>query len=253
VSKPRLLLVPGFTELDWVIKPKLEEWAEVASYDPPGVGAEPLPDGDPESFTPELFVERGVAELDDLGWERCFLVADGWGIPTGVRIAAQRLERVEGLALSHARLSHRTEGDRPPVNGELVAALTQLMSQDYQAFVRYGIAQATQGAITEERAQEMLERFPKELIELGWKRVTGDTESVEPMLTGLERPLMLAKHEGCLVSTGEGFEDAVAAFPDAVTFVSPQAPSVDPGYADALRSFCIAVLEAERDRANASP
>ena len=79
-----------------MIKPRLEEWAEVGSYDPPGVGDEPLPDGDPDSFTPELFVERGEAELERLGWERCFILADGWGIPTGVRIASRRPERVEG-------------------------------------------------------------------------------------------------------------------------------------------------------------
>jgi hypothetical protein len=88
-----------------------------------------------------------------------------------------------GIALGHARLSNRTEGDRAPVNGELIAALTQLIKQDYGAFVRYGIAQATQGSISEEHAKEMLERFPKELMALGWERVTGDTESVEGVST----------------------------------------------------------------------
>jgi pimeloyl-ACP methyl ester carboxylesterase len=246
LSRPRLLLVPGFTELDWVIKPRLEEWAEVASYDPPGVGGEPLPDGDPESFTPELFVERGEAELERLGWERCFILADGWGIPTGVRIASRRPDRVVGIALGHARLSNRTDGDRPPVNGELIAALTQLIKQDYGAFVRYGIAQATQGSITEERAREMLERFPKDLMELGWERVTGYNEPVERLLRELDLPLLLAEHEGCLVSTAEGFEDAVAAFPDARTLSTPQSPTADPAFSDALRSFCLEVIEAER-------
>ena len=41
MERPRLLLVPELTELEWVIKPLLEEWAEVASYDAPGVGDEP--------------------------------------------------------------------------------------------------------------------------------------------------------------------------------------------------------------------
>jgi pimeloyl-ACP methyl ester carboxylesterase len=246
VTKPRLLLVPGFTELDWAIKPQLEEWAEVASYDPPGVGEEPLPEGDPESFTTELFVKRGEAELERMGWERCFILADGWGIPTGVRIAARRPDRVEAIALGHARLSNRTDGDRAPVNGELIAALTQLIKQDYDAFVRYGIAQATQGEVSEVRAQEMLERFPKELMELGWERVTGYQEPVEPMLRELDRPLLLAKHEGCLVSTAEGFEDAVTAFPDAETFITHKAPTADPAFSDALRSFCLEVIEAQQ-------
>jgi len=39
MGRPRLLLIPEFTEVTWTIKPRLEEWAEVASYDPPGVGA----------------------------------------------------------------------------------------------------------------------------------------------------------------------------------------------------------------------
>jgi pimeloyl-ACP methyl ester carboxylesterase len=246
VGKPRLLLVPGFTELDWVIKPQLEQWAEVASYDPPGVGGEPLPAGDPESFTPELFVRRGEAELERLGWERFFVLADGWGIPHGARIAARRRDDVEGIALGHARLSNRTEGERPPVNGELIAALTQLIKQDYAAFVRYGIAQATQGSITEERAQEMLERFPKELMELGWERVTGHDEPIDGLLREVDRPLLLAKHQGCLVSTEEGFEDAVAAFPDARTVATPQSPTADPAFVDALRTFCLEVVAEDR-------
>ena len=36
MSRPRLLLVPEFTELTWTIKPQLAEWAEVVSYDPSG-------------------------------------------------------------------------------------------------------------------------------------------------------------------------------------------------------------------------
>jgi hypothetical protein len=38
-------LVPEFTELTWTIRPLLEEWADVLSYDPPGVGNESLPAG----------------------------------------------------------------------------------------------------------------------------------------------------------------------------------------------------------------
>jgi hypothetical protein len=39
VTRPRLLLVPEFTEVEWTqIRPQLDEWADVASYDPPGVG-----------------------------------------------------------------------------------------------------------------------------------------------------------------------------------------------------------------------
>jgi hypothetical protein len=161
---------------------------------------------------------------------------------------------VEGMALGHARLSQRREGERAPVNGELHAALTQLIKQDYDAFVRYGIAQATQGSISEERAQRMIERFPKELMSLGWERITAADVDFEAPLREIDRPLLLARHEGCLVSTEEGFEDAVAAFPDAKTFSTPDAPTVDPAYSDALRSFCeevrVAAKAAARDEAS---
>ena len=60
MSRPRLLLVPEFTELTWTIKPQLAEWAEVASYDPPGVGAEPPPEEDVASLTRGLIADRGL-------------------------------------------------------------------------------------------------------------------------------------------------------------------------------------------------
>src|SRR5204862_5909786 len=49
MSALRLLLVPSFTELEWGIRTQLEQWADVATFDSPGVGDEPLPPGvDPD-------------------------------------------------------------------------------------------------------------------------------------------------------------------------------------------------------------
>ena len=42
MPKPRLLLVPQFTELEWAIRDDVAEWAEVASFDVPAVGDEPI-------------------------------------------------------------------------------------------------------------------------------------------------------------------------------------------------------------------
>ena len=58
--RPRLLLVPEFTELQWTIKSDLEQWAEVRSFDPPGVGGEPRPE-DLTTVSRRLVVERGPA------------------------------------------------------------------------------------------------------------------------------------------------------------------------------------------------
>jgi hypothetical protein len=60
VSRPRILLVPDLTQLEWRNRPLLEEWADVASFDAPGVGDEPPP----EEFSVNAVVERGLAELD---------------------------------------------------------------------------------------------------------------------------------------------------------------------------------------------
>jgi hypothetical protein len=237
MSRPRLLLVPEFTELLWTITPQLESWAEVASYDPPGVGDEPMPSGATAAFAPALTAARGLEELDRRGWDRVLVAADGWAIAIAARIAHERPQAVAGVALGHACLSFRREGDRAPKSSGVWEALTQLLRQDHDAFIRHGIAQATGGSIDEELAQRMLERFPRELILTGWERLTAD-EPFGQLLTDLDCPLLLAKHEGCLVSTGEGFDDAAAALPDARTIAVQDAPSTSERFADALREFC---------------
>src|SRR5206468_4692610 len=76
MSRPRLLLVPLLTELEWdPIRPQLEEWAEVASFDVPGVGEEPAA----PTLDRETMVQRGLVELERRGWDRCVVAADGMG------------------------------------------------------------------------------------------------------------------------------------------------------------------------------
>src|SRR6266498_2299679 len=132
MDRPRLLLVSEFTELEWAIKPLLEEWADVVSFDLPGIGGEPLPAGvsDVGELTRQAVVERGLAQLDEAGWESFVLVAEGWGISTAVGIAARRRDAVTGIALGHARLSSAREGERAPINAEVYEAFTQLIKRD---------------------------------------------------------------------------------------------------------------------------
>lgn len=243
----RLLLIPSFTELEWGIRPRLEAWAEVASFDMPGVGAEPLPpDLEPDPLDPgsmsawrEAGLERAQAEIDRRGWQSFVIVADGYGAPTAVRLARRRPEPSLGLAIGHASLSHATEGDRPPANRAVWEVLMQLARQGNEAFVRYGIAQMTRGGISEELAQEMLARFPDmELVVAMVEALGRDPEPIGDDLAALDVPLLLAKHEGCLGRTDEGFEDIVAAFPAARTVICPEACSSSSAFADALRGFC---------------
>jgi pimeloyl-ACP methyl ester carboxylesterase len=249
MSRPRLLIVPSFTELEWGIRPLLEEWADVASFDMPGIGETPPPGGigiadpirAPESLQAwrAAGVQRGLAEVDSRGWDEFVVAADSRGIPTAVRMVAERLAAVRGLALGHAVLSHATEGDRPPVRGEVWHVFGQLARQGSDAFVRHGIAQLTRGGIDDDVAQQMIERFPDmDLVADMVETLSREPEPMGDELAALDVPLLLAKHEGCLGQTDEGFEDIVAAFPRATTVICPEQCSSSPTFAEAIREFC---------------
>jgi hypothetical protein len=51
------------------------------------------------------------------------------------------------------------------------------------------------------------------------------------------------KHDGCLVFTEEGYEDAVRALPEARRTSVGRSPSASDEFATALRDFCESVLE----------
>jgi pimeloyl-ACP methyl ester carboxylesterase len=231
MERPCVLLLPEFTEVEWTIRPLLAEWATVRSYDPPY--DRPL-----SELSRQDLVARGLAELDALGCEKAFLVADGWGIPTAAHVAARRRDAIAGLACGHARLSNRHDGTNPPINPQVYAAMTQLIETDAPAFVRFGIAQVTGGSVDEQLAQRMLERLPVDAMAEGWAAITADEQFGE-VLAALDCPLLFAKHEGCLMSTEEGFADAVARIPRAETVVASRAPTTSPQFAEALREFCV--------------
>jgi hypothetical protein len=245
--RPRLLLVPSFTELEWGMRPLLEEWAEVASFDTPGVGGESLPPDielDPvrtSELLPrwrEAAVRRGLDEVDRRGWDRYIVVTDSHGTPTGVRLAGERREAVLGLAIGHASLSHGTEGERAPMRAGIWEAMGLLAHQGGESFVRYGIAQMTRGGVDEETAEEMMQRFPDlELVAAMIDALAQEPEPIGDELAPLGLPLLLAKHEGCLGRTDEGFEDIVAAFPEAETVICPETCTSSPKFAEALREF----------------
>jgi pimeloyl-ACP methyl ester carboxylesterase len=251
VSRPRLLLVPSFTELEWGISDQLAEWAEVVTFDPPGVGAEPLPPGvkiEPGSAAESLpawrqaAAERGWGEVEARGWTRFIVVGDSHGSPTAVRVARGHPQQVIGLALGHAALSNSTQGDRAPMRGGVWDALIQLASQGNEALVRYGIAQMTRGGVSDELAEEMIERFPDmDLISWTLQALKEEPEPIGDELAALAdagMPLLLAKHQGCLGRTDEGFEDIVGAFPQADTAICPETCTASPVFAEALRRFC---------------
>jgi hypothetical protein len=234
LNRPRLLLVPHITELEWVIKPQLDEWAEVASFDMPGVGVEPAV----ERFDRQALVDRALVELDRREWDSYILVCDGSALPTGVRVAHARPAAVEAMAFGHARLVNRMDGDRPTVNKEVTEAFAQLAETNYPDFIRYGLTQVTHGSIGDELAARMLDRVPIDTGRAIFEMTLRDPEPFGHLIREVDVPLLLAKHEGCLGSTDEGYEDAVAAFPHARTLSVPEAPSVSSDFARVLREFC---------------
>jgi len=240
MDKPRILLVPMLTQLEWRVKHEFERWAEVASYDAPGIaeGSDPMP-------TPDVVAEAGLRELDELGWERCTVVADEFGVAIAARIAEARPEAIEALALGHARLSNRTSGARPAVNPEVRLAFEGVAQTDHRSWVRaFGKLSAGEGGVAG-YDEEFIESF-MELVRPGapaayMERAFSDERPWDQALRSLQVPMLLVEHRGCLLFTRDGYEDAVAALPEADTDSVTLKPSASPEFAERLREFCSAL------------
>jgi pimeloyl-ACP methyl ester carboxylesterase len=233
MARHRLLLVPWLSELEWGIRPLLEEWAEVASFDAPGVGDEPPP----AETTREAIAKRGLEELDRLGWDRCTVVADEFGVGTAVALANQRPEVIAGLALGHACLSHRLEGDRPPINPSVYEAFMQTGRTNFRTFARH-LTQVSRGGYDDDLADGWVRRVPAEVALSYYEGVTSAERPFGELLEDLDVPLLFGKHDGCIMFTPEGFADAVAAFPRAKRVSDDVKPTASEGFGAALHSLC---------------
>ena len=128
----RLLLVPSLTELEWPIRPHIEEWAEVASFDAPGVGDEPPEEGN----LLDASARRGLVELDRRGWDRCVIVGDEYGAGVAASMAAECPKAAQALVLGHACLDYRRDGERPALSPRIADLLLRLGDLDFRAFAR---------------------------------------------------------------------------------------------------------------------
>lgn len=237
MTRFQLLLVPGYCELEWVIRPQLEEWAEVAVFDAPGVGDE----GPTAAYDTSAVAERAAAEVDRHGWQSCVVAADEFAIAAALKFAFRHPRAVQGLALGHACLSFRPDADPPAVNAEVRSAFSQVAELDDRTFTRH-LTQITQGFYGEELADEMLKRIPTGVAQAYVREVMADPgDWIEEILRDLGKPLLLAQHDPCLLFTKEGYEAAVSAFPDSMQVSCREKPSVSPTFAEALREFCLEV------------
>ena len=89
-ERPQILLVPSWSEVQWAIKPLLAEWADVASFDPPGVGAEPPAEG----RIPEAIVARGAAEIDECLQAPDIACQEGGGVEPEARKSLRAVDSV---------------------------------------------------------------------------------------------------------------------------------------------------------------
>jgi hypothetical protein len=121
--------------------------------------------------------------------------------------------------------------------------MTQLMRTDSESFVRNALTQFTQGGWDEELASRIVERFPDMAVAADvWEMHIGRHEPIGDLLRQLDKPLLLGKHQDCLVFTAEGYEDLVAAFPEARQVNVEKATAASEAFAAALREFCESTL-----------
>jgi hypothetical protein len=226
------------TEIEWVIRPLLEEWADVASYDAPGVGVEPPV----EDFGSQAIARRGLAEVDRCGWDRFVLVADEFALAAASRIASAAAPRLQGVALGHARLENSTDGERPTINQEVLHGIQAMLRTDPRMFIRQMFkmtgGEGVEGGYGEAMVDEFMKRVPIELALPFYQARTKDAEGMGERFADLDVPMLIAQHKGCLMFTDEGFADAVAEFPQARTASFVEKPSTSPEFALTLREFC---------------
>jgi pimeloyl-ACP methyl ester carboxylesterase len=236
MARPRLLLVAQLSELEWRIKPLLEEWADVASYDAPGVGDEPRVD----PLDMDALVAHALDVIDRRGWDRCFIAGDEYASAIAVLAAAARPDAVQGLALGHACLTYDDEGPDPTIDGAVMAGFYQLMDTDYRSWVR-AYTQLTLGAYDDETMDRFIERVPADIAPQLVRATTDHLEaaaSFEPLIRDLRVPLLFAEHRGCIAYRPTAYAAAAEAFPAARTVSTTEKPNCSPAFAEALRSFC---------------
>ena len=234
MTRPRLLLIPVTSELEWVIRPQLAEWAEVAAFDAPGVGDEPAPD----QYGSDAVAELAERKADGLGWKSYVVAADEYAIAAALKLSARRRDAVAGLALGHACLTFSPDADPPAVNAEVRAAYNQLAKFDDRTLMRH-LTQITQGQYGDALADRMLERIPSGVAAVYHRKNTSEQGGwIADALRDLGKPMLLAEHDPCLLFTKEGYEAAASAFPEAMRVSCREKPSVSVTFAEALRAFC---------------
>ena len=219
--KARVLYVPLFiaAEADRFAA-VAGDWAEVASFDVPV----------------EQAVEAAHARLDEIGWDACTLVVDGYAQGLGVEIALHHPSRFRAVAVGHAAMRFTIAPPRPTLHPDVVDGASRLLENDYMAFWR-AVTQLTQGGMPDAWVERWAESVPQERAEAMFRGLTETEAPASERLWEFNGPLLFAQHSDCVLWTDEGFEDVVAAFPDARVVRCREIPPFDPVFGEALRDL----------------
>ena len=181
--------------------------------------------------------EAGVQELERRGWDAAIIVGDQFGAGLAVLVADAWTGTVRGIALGHACLRYTREGPRPaisPIAADFQLQLTRLGAAQADQMFLQGIEMTYGTDVAEGIRARLTPRFTQQYTQV---LLANQEVDLEPLLRELGVPLLLAQHKECGLWMPEGFEDAVAAFPEARTLVVDENPGSSPEFAEALREF----------------
>lgn len=233
--RARVLFVPIFAGFEaQPFAEQTEGWADVASFDGPGAGSRR---DDPVGGIEDM-AAAGADRLDRLGWTRCVLVCDSHAQAAAIELALAE-PRVAGLCVSHAAARYSSEGERPALSAGVHAAAAQLLDSDMRSF-GHALTQLTQGTIDEYWVEQFLAHVPRRTARARTGQLDG--RELASRLGGWTGEMLFGLHDGCLMWTREGFEDAVEAVPRAATIECDRVPLSDPRFIDGIRELSARVF-----------
>ena len=133
MERPRLLLVPMLTELEWVIKPAARGMGRRRELRRAGRRRR-APVDDPGS---EATARRGLEEVDRRGWDRFVVVADEFGAASRRRTLRSQPGPAPGhRARACARVERRRAGPGRRSTARCCTGIQSLLRTDPRTFVR---------------------------------------------------------------------------------------------------------------------
>jgi hypothetical protein len=231
VSKPRLLYVPVSAGREADAVAALADWADVASFDAPGVGA----NRDLELRGVAGVVDAGRARLDELGWDACGIVCDSHAQAAGIGLALAEPERVTGIFIGHAASRYTVRGPRPALNPSVRDVAQRLLETDYRAFAR-AVTQMTRGLLDEAQVDAWVAEVPHPVARDIFAELMQEEPELVSRLAGSDLAIVLGRHKDCVIWAPEAFADACADVPDATTVSCASCYATqDPAFLEAVR------------------